>query len=93
MKRTVVDNGELLDRCTNCSDIEIPESTDVYFDKPGDHHGLFDDMGKPVFVTTKAHKAYEMKKRGLIEAGDRRNGSINFDPISYRHAKRSLERR
>lgn len=63
----------------------------MYFDKPGEHHGIFHpETGQPIFITSKAHKAYEMKRWGLTERGDARHGSRNFDPISYRHSQESL---
>lgn len=92
-KRTWVDHDILTDCCSDCSSFVPTHVHDVYFDKPGEHHGIYDTMGKPVFVATKAQKAYEMKKRGLREAGDRVHGATSFDPISHRHAMKSLERR
>lgn len=66
---------------------------DVYFDRPGTHHGIGDPAtGEPIFITSKAHKAYEMKKQNLREVGDKVHGARNFDPISYRHAQASLQK-
>lgn len=66
---------------------------DVYFDKPGTHHGIYHpETGEAIFITSKSHKAHEMKKWGLSEAGDPVGGKRNFDPISYRHAMKSLEK-
>lgn len=83
------------DTCSECPDPvrDVATFYDVYFDKPGDHHGLYaKDTGEPIFITSRAHKAYEMKKLGLEEKGDAVRGKRNFDPVSYRHAQESLRR-
>lgn len=79
--------------CDRCDSHTSSTLHDVYFDKPGDHHGITDpETGKPIFISSKTHKALEMKRLGLREAGDRVRGSRNFDPISYRHAMESLRK-
>lgn len=53
-----------------------PGMPDVYWDgKP--EHGLPDDpkTGKPMVFSSKAEKAAYLKANGLVEAGDRVNGS------------------
>lgn len=92
-KRVCVTGDVLIDTCSNCSSFVPTCIPDVFFDKPGDHHGIYDTMGKPVFVSTKGQKDYELKKRGLREAGDRVHGATSFDPISHRHAEESLHKR
>lgn len=93
LKRITIGEGVENSQCTECSTLNGMVINDVYFDKPGDHHGLYDKMGKPVFVGSKAEKAHELKKRGLREAGDRVHGATSFDNVSHRHAMKSLERR
>lgn len=90
--RSYIENGEWVDRCTQCPEpVQVGGMPDTYFDKPGDHHGIYHpETGQPIFITSKAHKAYEMKKHGLSERGDRVHGSTGFDPISHRHAMESL---
>jgi len=44
------------------------------------------------FCPDKATKAYYLKKYGLQEAGDRRHGTNNYDPIAARHARESLRK-
>jgi hypothetical protein len=83
------------DWCSECPDPvkDVATFHDVYFDKPGTHHGICDpSTGEEIFITSRAHKAYEMKKLGLEEKGDPVGGKRNFDPISYRHAQESLRR-
>jgi len=70
---------------------DVGTIADVYFDKPGEHHGIFDPQtGDPIFITSKSHKAYEMKRLGLQERGDRVGGKRNFDPIAHRYSEESL---
>jgi hypothetical protein len=80
------------DWCTDCPDpLQVSSVPDVFFDQPGFHHGIANpDTGDPIFITSKSHKAYEMKKQGIVEVGDAVRGSRNFDPISHRHAMESL---
>lgn len=82
--------GEL---CSNCASISAMSIHDVYFDKPGTHHGIYDGLGIPVFVGSRSDKVKELAKRGFIEAGDRVRGAQSYDPISHRHAMKSLEKR
>ena len=91
--------GRVYEECNRCFDKSIPANPDVYFRGPywdENIHDLDDpshDRVKGTFITSKAHKAYAMKKCCLVEAGDRRGGSNNFDPIAARHAAKSLTRR
>lgn len=91
--------GKVYEECNRCFDSSIPSNPDVYFREPYWDPNLFDfdspgfDPKRGTFVTSKVHKAYLMKKLGVREAGDRKNGSRNFDPISHRHAMESLRRK
>lgn len=40
-----------------------------------EEENLCDNTGKPYLLTSKAHKAYVMKKLGVRECGDRINGA------------------
>ena len=90
--------GKVFEECNQCFDSSIPSNPSVYFKGPywDPHLHDFDSPGydpkRGTFITSKAHKAYVMKKLGVQEHGDRRHGSINFDPISHRHAMQSLRR-
>ena len=91
--------GQVFEECNRCFDPSIPKNPDVYFRTPYWDPNLFDfdspgfDPKRGTFITSKAHKAYVMKKLGVREAGDTRHGSRNFDPISHRHAMNSLKRK
>lgn len=91
--------GRIYEECNRCFDPSIPEFPDVYCPAGGywDEH-LYDfddptyDVKKGLFIRSKAHKAYVMKKMGVREAGDVVRGRRNFDPISHKHAMESLRR-
>lgn len=89
--------GRYFEECNRCFDASIPSNPDVYFRQPYWDPNLCDyddpsyDLQKGTFIRSKAHKAYVLKKLGVQEAGDMRNGSRNFDAISHRHAQRSLQ--
>jgi hypothetical protein len=91
--------GRWFEECNRCFDPSIPSNPDVYFRGPYWDENLHDfdspgyDPRRGTFITSKAHKAYVMKKLGLVERGDRVRGKLNFDPISHKHAMASLQRR
>lgn len=67
---------EICDRCGGSRRGEIPTEPDVYW--PGQAHynaNICDEMGRPVLLTSRKHKAEVMKQRNLQEAGDRHHGS------------------
>lgn len=90
--------GRYYEECNRCFDPSIPQNPDVYFRQPYWDENLCDyddpsyDIKRGTFIRSKAHKAYIMKKLGVREAGDMRNGSRNFDPISHRYGAESLRR-
>lgn len=90
--------GKWFEECNRCFDPSIPSHPDVYFRQPYYDENLHDfdspgyDPKRGTWITSKAHKAYVMKKLGVREAGDRKHGSNNFDAVSHKHAMRSLER-
>ena len=91
--------GRVFEECNVCFDKSIPANPDVYFREPYWDENIHDqddpshDWRRGTFITSKAHKAYVMKKCCLQEAGDRHHGTNNFDPIAARHASESLKRR
>lgn len=91
-------SGKTYEECNRCFDPSISSNPDVYFRQPYWDEHLCDyddpsyDFKRGTFIRSKAHKAYVMKKLGIREAGDMRNGSRNFDPASHRHAEASLRR-
>ena len=91
--------GRRFEECNRCFDSSIPSHPDVYFRQPYWDETIHDqddpshDWKKGTFITSRAHKAYAMKKCCLQEAGDRRHGTNNFDPIAARFARESLEKR
>lgn len=73
---TIYRDGQLLDSCDRCAALEPSTIHDVYW--PGHAHynsQLVDKFGKPILITSKAHKAQILKEKGLIEAGDRVRGA------------------
>ena len=88
--------GLVYEECNRCFDSSISRNPDVYFKEPYWDENLYDyddpgfDPRRGVFVTSRAHKAYLLKKLSLHEGGDRRHGANHFDPISHKHAVKSL---
>lgn len=68
---------QFIDQCDQCG-LEgagggVP---DVYFKRSGQEFAnLTDDMGRPIKIESKRHKAEVMKALGVSEAGDRVNGA------------------
>ena len=91
--------GRWFEECNRCFDPSIPQNPDVYFRQPYWDENLHDldspgyDPRRGTWITSKAHKAYVMRKLGLKESGDWHHGKRNFDPIAHKHAMASLERR
>jgi len=93
--RTVFDNGEMIDSCDQCGGARsIANVPDVYFKQPyyDQHLGSPDDPG-PKLISSKAEKAYWLKKRGLREAGDRIGGVDSFQASYSREAFKNLQKR
>ena len=90
--------GKYYEECNACFDSSIPPNPDVYFRVPYWDPNLCDyddpsyDVNKGTFITSKAHKAFVMKKLGVSEAGDMVRGSRNFDQISHKYGVQSLRR-
>lgn len=71
----------------------VSGNPDVYFKGTYvDEHLANEEHPGPKTITSRAEKAYWLKKCGLRESGDRVHGATSFDPISHRHAKESLRR-
>lgn len=73
---TAYHEGKLLDSCDRCGNHEATTIHDVYW--PGHPHynsQLVDKFGRPILITSKAHKARILKEKGLIEAGDTVRGA------------------
>lgn len=90
--------GRRYEECNRCFDSSIPKNPDVYFREPywadniHDYDDPTHDRQRGTFITSKAHKAYVLKKCGLQEAGDRRGGTNNFDRIAAKYADASLRK-
>lgn len=75
--------GKVYEECNICFDTSIPKNPDVYFRGPywDDNLHDFDDPSydprKGTYITSKAHKAFIMKKLNYCEAGDRNRGHRN----------------
>ena len=87
-------SGRYYEECNRCFDPSIPSNPDVYFRQPYWDEHLCDyddpsyDVSRGTFITSRAHKAYVMKKLGVQESGDRRHGSLNFDTVSHKYSLR-----
>jgi len=91
--RTIVDGGEPLDSCDRCGTGGFLPVVDVYFDKAGAHHGLYDPQtGEPVYVTSKSHKAQVMCQQRVREAGDRVHGATSYDPAYARITRENFQK-
>lgn len=91
--------GRIYEECNKCFDSSVSETPDVYCPQGGywdEHLYDFDDPAydpkKGLFIRSKQHKAYVLKKMGAREAGDMMNGKRNFDPISHKYAMLSLQK-
>lgn len=90
--------GRVYEECNRCFDSSIPKAPDVYFREPYWDENLCDfddphyDPRRGTFITSKAHKAYVMKKCGLREDGDKKAGARAFDPLYSRIAHENFRR-
>lgn len=84
---TTYDDGHIEDVCDQCGVQTMTPVVDAYFNGEGTHYGIYDENGTVVNITSKTHKAYWMKRMKVREAGDRRHGAINFDPVYSRIAR------
>lgn len=88
--------GRVYEECNLCFDASIPARPDVYFREPYWDENLSDfddpsyDPKRGTFITSRSHKAYVLRKLGLLEDGDKRNGARAFDPMYSRHAHAAL---
>ena len=67
---------EVCDGCGGDRRGVIPTHSDVYW--PGAPHrnpNICDDIGRPILLESREHKARVMKELGIREAGDRTRGS------------------
>jgi hypothetical protein len=80
------------ERCELCgaSNAGVP---DIYFKGAYWDENLSSEKfpGKK-YITSRQEKKRWLEKCNLREAGDRVHGASSFDPISHRHAVKSLER-
>lgn len=82
--RVTWSNHEKYETCSQCSTGPTPNlSPDVYFNpKEGriqTNPNLCDRNGTPIPYSSKREKAAIMKRLGVVEAGDKKHGSRNFD--------------
>lgn len=89
--------GQVYEECNRCFDSSVSSAPDVYCPAAGYWDPMLFDFDDPtydprkgLFVRSKAHKAYVLKKMGVREAGDTVSGRRNFDPISHKHAMASI---
>ena len=83
--------GEKWEACDSCGALPSVSVPDVFFPGPYIDPNLV-HRNRPwekngVLVTSKRHKAQLLREQNLVEAGDAKNGSRNFDPALARRAK------
>lgn len=82
--RSWYENGEIVSVCDQCMDFTPTATPDVYFRKAGEtYKNLCDNMGTPIPIMSKAHKAQVMREKGVVEAGDRTRGSTALPSKSW----------
>ena len=91
------DDWKPIDACDRCSERPALPVYDCYVPPGGMHfeglsHPDYPESYGGHFCPDKATKAYYLKKYGLQEAGDRKHGTNNYDPIAARHARESLRK-
>lgn len=70
------EKGKLFENCNKCGAVSTTWTPDVYW--PGHAHensNLCGADGKPVYLTSRRHKAEVMRELGVSEAGDRVKGA------------------
>lgn len=73
-------SDDVCDRCGGDRRSAIPTDPDVYW--PGHAHynpNVCDRMGRPIYLTSKSHKAEVLKKLHMQEAGDVSRGNRRGD--------------
>jgi hypothetical protein len=81
------------EQCNDCGGVSHG-TPDVYFKGAyWDENISSEEHPGPKFITSRRDKAMWLKKCNLRESGDRVHGMTRFDPISHRHAMKSLEKR
>jgi hypothetical protein len=92
--RSTYSDGRMNDVCDRCGGVtSVCNTPDVYFKEPYvDEHLSSEQYPGPKQISSRAEKAYWLKKCNLREGGDRKHGASSFDPISHRHAEESLRR-
>lgn len=91
--KTSYEDGQVHDLCDKCGVGSTFYAPDVYFKQPywDENLGSQDDPG-PKFISSRAQKAYLLKKNNLREAGDRVHGASSFDPKYSRTAHENFRR-
>lgn len=82
----------IIESCDRCGQVSMPQMPDVYW--PGHQHtnpNITDNMGNPILLESRQHKAKIMKQKGIIEVGDRYHGASFVPgrrPGDYRYGKK-----
>lgn len=70
--RSIVEEGELVDSCSDCSQVRADGVPDVYLPRSGMvFQALCDKSGVPIPIQSKRHKQQVMNELGLSEHPDR----------------------
>lgn len=90
--RTIMDEGEMLDSCSECSSFRADGVPDVYLPRAGmTFQALCDKTGKPIPIQSKRHKQQVMNELGLREHPDRLKGDKSWVEGSRDYRKRNFE--
>lgn len=91
--RSIYDKGEVFDSCDRCGNVSVAALPDAYLGHIGQtFSSLCDDMGRPIPIQSKRHKAEVMKSLGVSEAGDRVNGAP-YGSKSWTEGTREMRRK
>lgn len=93
--RTIIEDSVFLDWCSDCdTPVQVAGVPDAYLPRVGmTFENLCDNMGKPIPIMSKAHKLQVMREKGVVEAGDRHQGSTSLPTKSWIDGTREHRRR
>lgn len=90
--RTLIEDKELIDSCSECSRIRTDGVPDVYLPRLGmEFQALCDKTGKPIPIQSKRHKLQVMNELGVREHPDRLKDGKTWVEGSRDYRKRNFE--
>lgn len=90
--RSVLEDGVMIDWCSECSAVRADGVPDVYLPRSGMTFGaLCDKMGNPIPIQSKRHKLQVMNDLGLREHPDRLKGDKSWVESTRDYRKKNFE--